>query len=63
MIPFSKAMSTKDFDQWVHFYEYDYKFAAIWDNPRKYLSRIKKFRGVITLDFSLYRDMPLVMQK
>ena len=56
-------MSTKDFDQWVHFYEYDYKFAAIWNNPCKYHSNLKKFRGVITPDFSLYRDMPLVMQQ
>ena len=55
-------MSTNDFDQWVHFYEYDHEFEKLWTNPRKYLSRLSKFNGVITPDFSLYRDMPLVMQ-
>ena len=59
---FSNAISTNDFDQWVHFYEYDYEFEKLWTNPRKYLSHLSKFNGVITPDFSLYRDMPLVMQ-
>ena len=63
LIRFSESVSTKDFDQWVHFYEHDCKFTVVWDNPRKYLPKLKKFRGVITPDFSLYRDMPLVMQK
>lgn len=29
----------------------------------KYLAKLKKFRGVISCDFSLYANMPLVMQK
>lgn len=63
IIPFSKAMKTKDFAQWIHFYEYDCKFADVWDKPRKYISHLSKFQGLITPDFSLYRDMPLVMQE
>ncbi len=38
-------------------------FERIWTTPNKYLPIIKKFRGVITPDFSVYRDMPLVMQQ
>lgn len=38
-------------------------FERIWNIPNKYLPIIKKFRGVITPDFSVYRDMPLVMQQ
>ena len=62
LIAFSKAISSKDYDCWVHFYEDDTTFERIWNNPRKYLPILKKFKGVISPDFSLYRDMPLVMQ-
>lgn len=63
LITFSKAMRTNDYDQWVHFYEDDSSFERIWNRPNYYLPLLKKFNGVITPDFSLYRDMPLVMQQ
>lgn len=63
MVPFSQAISCTDVDQWVHFYEDDVRFERIWNNPLKYLPILKRFRGVISPDFSLYRDMPLVMQQ
>ena len=63
LIRFSKALKTNDFDQWVHFYEDDVNFERVWNRPRKYLPILKKFNGVITPDFSLYRDMPLVLQQ
>lgn len=47
----------------MHFYEDDVKFERIWNRPRKYLPILKKFAGIITPDFSLYRDMPLVEQQ
>ena len=62
LISFSKCISCKDYNQWVHFYEDDYLFERIWRNPQKYLNILKRFNGVILPDFSLYRDMPLVMQ-
>ncbi len=63
MVPFSKAINCQDTDQWVHFYEDDACFERIWNTPHKYLSVLARFRGVISPDFSLYRDMPLVMQQ
>ena len=62
LISFSKCISCKDYNQWVHFYEDDHLFERIWRNPQKYLDILKRFNGVILPDFSLYRDMPLVMQ-
>jgi len=62
LIKFSKAVSSKDYNQWIHFFEYDYLFERIWKTPKRYLPIIKKFNGVILPDFSLYRDMPFVMQ-
>lgn len=65
LVPFSKAMSKSwnDYDCWVMLYEHDVKFERLWNNPKRYLEKLKKFKGVISPDFSLYRNMPLVMQQ
>lgn len=63
LIPFSKAIGGKDYDAWVHFYEDDVSFERLWNQPNKYLPILKKYAGVISPDFSVYRDMPLVMQQ
>ena len=64
LIAFSKAMSKSctDFEKWVMFYEHDIKFERLWHNPKQYLAKLKKFKGIISPDFSLYRNMPLCMQ-
>lgn len=62
LIPFSNTKKIVDSEAWIHFYEDDYKFECLWNKPSTYLSRLLKFAGVITPDFSLFRDMPLVMQ-
>ena len=61
LISFSEAISCREYNQWIHFYEDDYKFERIWRNPKRYLAILKRFNGVILPDFSLYRDMPFVM--
>lgn len=62
VISFSRALTTNNYNQWVHFYEDDYEFERFWNNPLKYIDILKKFKGIISPDFSVYRDMPLVMQ-
>lgn len=62
VIPFSKAISSKAYDSWVMFYENDDKFMRVWNNPKRYLQVLKQFQGVISPDFSVYRNMPLCMQ-
>ena len=64
-VPFEKAMKSvraRDTQQWVHFYMHDKGFECVWRNPKKYLGVFQRFDGVITPDYSLYRDMPLAMQ-
>jgi len=61
-IPFSEVRSEENKRQWVHFYTDDHNFECLWNNPRAYLEMLKSFDGVIAPDFSLYRDMPLIMQ-
>lgn len=62
VLPFDKANTTNMYDQWLHFYIDDYRFERIWNNPNKYLPIIKKFKGVITPDFSVCYNMPIAMQ-
>lgn len=62
LITFSKALKSTEYDAWIVFYEHDEAFIRIWRNPRKYLNILKRFRGVMSPDFSMYRNMPLVMQ-
>lgn len=62
LIAFSEAVGTKDYDQWVHFFEDDWLFERVWRNPKRYLEILQRFNGVILPDFSVYRDMPYAMQ-
>lgn len=63
LISFLDALKTKNNKGFVHFYIDDFQFERIWNQTNKYLDLLKKFDGVILPDFSVYRDMPLVMQK
>ena len=58
MIAFSKAVSSKKFNQIVHFYESDRSFARIMHNPQKYAKILSRFEYVISPDFSQHLDMP-----
>ncbi|MGN1134202.1 MAG: DUF4417 domain-containing protein [Oscillospiraceae bacterium] len=62
-IGFNFALSSKGNEECgVHFFIDDYQFARVWKNPIKYISVLKRFKCVISPDFSLYCDMPKVMQ-
>ncbi len=63
MIPFSQAIKEKDnFHQWVCFYEDDFRFERIWNQPSRYVKILSRFDGVVAPDFSVYYDMPYAMQ-
>lgn len=63
MIPFDKrnAFSNKE-ELFVHFYIDDNKFKQLLNKPNKYIEELREFKGVISPDFSLYRDMPYAEQ-
>lgn len=46
----------------VHFFLYDYKFERVWKNPDADIEKLKRYRAVLTPDFSMYTDMAPVMQ-
>ena len=62
LLPFDHALSRDRFDSFVHFYIDDERSERIWKRPGDYFARLKKFQGVISPDFSLYRDLPLGLQ-
>lgn len=62
-IPFNTAKSNKNpADCWIHFFIDDYQFERLWNTPNKYLPMLKRFKGVITTDYSMYENMPKVQQ-
>lgn len=46
----------------IHFFLDDYQFERIWRNPDKYVPMLKKFKYVLSPDFSMYTDYPKAMQ-
>ncbi|MDO4575902.1 MAG: DUF4417 domain-containing protein [Planctomycetia bacterium] len=46
----------------VHFFLDDYQFERVWNRPERYAQMLDGFACVTTPDFSMYSDMPQVMQ-
>ena len=46
----------------VHFFIDDYQFERLWNNPDRYVDKLKQYVCVATPDFSPYGDMPLATQ-
>lgn len=46
----------------AHFYYDDYKFISAWREPDKYIERLRRFKAVVSPDFSLYTDFPRALQ-
>src|SRR5206468_33366 len=46
----------------VHFFLDDYRFETVWSKPERGLSRCCSVGVALTPDFSLWSNMPLVMQ-
>lgn len=46
----------------VHFFVDDYQFERVWNRPDQYIPYLKKYKCVLSPDFSPYGDMPLATQ-
>ncbi len=63
MLRFMDWMCCEDPENYiVHFYYDDYRFMSAWREPNKYVDRLKKFKAVVSPDFSLYTDFPKALQ-
>ena len=62
LVPFSERGKVDVSDKTVCFYEMDKNFSEILTNPAQYVEELRKYKAVISPDFSVYRDDPLFMQ-
>ena len=46
----------------VHFFIDDYQFERVWNNPNRYIDKLRQYAVVCSPDFSPYGDMPLATQ-
>ncbi len=58
----SKSRKRNDPSAWVVPYEYDVKLRPFWNNPFKYMDRLLEHPGIVSWDFSMYRNMPFALQ-
>lgn len=64
IIPFNKIYKVKNIeDYYICFYCRDVDFNKIKKNPRRYVSLLQKSKGIIGFDYSIYTDMPKIVQK
>ena len=62
VIPFSLRNRSKNFDEFPIFYEFDTKFSDILKDPESFVTDLRRFPGMVTLDCSVYWDSPLTAQ-
>lgn len=63
LIGFNYAIGCKHpEDKICHFYLDDYQFERVWNDPKRYLPLLSRFRAVLQPDFSLYADFPRAVQ-
>ena len=65
LVPFSiaKRPDWTDFKCTVHFCERDQDIEPFWNDPKKYLPKLKKFQGTLGLDYSTCVDFPRALKE
>lgn len=58
----TKLENNNHLDRMVHFFLYDYKFERVWKNPDTDLEKLKRYKAVLTPDFSMYTEMNPTLQ-
>lgn len=62
-IGFNYVLSDDDpADKAVHFFLDDYQFLRVWNDPDRYLDKLRQYAVVASPDFSPYEDMPMATQ-
>jgi hypothetical protein len=60
---FTSCSRCTDYAAGVHFFLDDYRFEWAWSDPLRYVDMLRRFKCVLTPDFSCYVDMPEPMQR
>lgn len=51
----TKLEDNHHLERMVHFFLYDYKFERVWKNPDQDIEKLKRYKAVLSPDFSMYR--------
>ena len=62
LIGYDKVNQSDDYDRIVHFFLDDYRFESIYNSPESKTETLKKYKAVLTPDFSMYVEMPIALQ-
>lgn len=62
LIGYDKVNQSDDYDRIVHFFLDDYRFESIYNNPESKIETLKKYKSVLTPDFSMFVEMPIALQ-
>lgn len=64
LVPYRQRIRTNELldEGAVHFFLDDYRFETVWSRPHKALEALRPFTTLLTPDFSIYRDWPLMLQ-
>ncbi|MVB10497.1 hypothetical protein CAFE_11870 [Caprobacter fermentans] len=55
-------LNKESFSRIVHFFLDDYKFEVMWNDPEPRIERLRKYKAVLSPQFSLYTEMPLALK-
>lgn len=59
----SRSRRRDDPDAWVVPYEHDTKLERVWNNAFEYMAGLLGHPGIVSWDFSMYRNMPFALQQ
>lgn len=62
IVPFSLRGKSANHEDFIGFYEPDVNFGDFLRNPQSFWAELRQFPGLVSIDGSLYRDMPLSAQ-
>lgn len=58
----TKPDDERHLDRMVHFFLYDYKFERVWKHPDQDVEKLKRYRAILSPDFSMYLEMSPALQ-
>lgn len=58
----TKPDDTANAQRFVHFFQDDYKFEVLWNDPEPRLKKLSQYKGILTPQFSTFYTMPVSLQ-
>jgi len=61
-LPFGSTPLYNRYEYGIHFFVSDYRFQGLWSNRDKYASMFQQCKAVMTPDYSMYTNWPVMVQ-